>query len=169
MSRRLFQRRRKSLLTLFASDTCLLNSLDKLSTEAAEIDGANQIVIFYKIAVPVAKPGFLISFLLSMVWYWNETYLGLQLCQTVLPFLPLQSVIMHLPGNHNLRLPVDEHLPILHLNPAQKPGFLISFLLSMVWYWNETYLGALYFGANIKTLPMKLENPESGRTAGSSP
>lgn len=62
-------------------------------TEAAEIDGANQIVIFYKIAVPVAKP-----------------------------------------------------------------GFLISFLLSMVWYWNETYLGALYFGANIKTLPMKLEN-----------
>lgn len=45
-------------------------------TEAAEIDGANQIVIFLKIAVPVAKPGFLISFLLSMVWYWNETYLG---------------------------------------------------------------------------------------------
>ena len=62
-------------------------------TEAAEIDGANQIEIFTKIAVPVAKP-----------------------------------------------------------------GFLISFLLSVVWYWNETYLGSLYFGANIKTLPMKLEN-----------
>ena len=62
-------------------------------TEAAEIDGANQIVIFTKIAVPVAKP-----------------------------------------------------------------GFLISLLLSVVWYWNETYLGSLYFGANIKTLPMKLEN-----------
>ena len=62
-------------------------------TEAAEIDGANQIVIFTKIAVPVAKP-----------------------------------------------------------------GFLISFLLSVVWYWNEIYLGSLYFGANIKTLPMKLEN-----------
>ena len=62
-------------------------------TEAAEIAGANQIVIFTKIAVPVAKP-----------------------------------------------------------------GFLISFLLSVVWYWNETYLGSLYFGANIKTLPMKLEN-----------
>lgn len=62
-------------------------------TEAAEIDGANQIVIFLKIAVPVAKP-----------------------------------------------------------------GFLISFLLSTVWYWNETYLGSLYFGANIKTLPMKLES-----------
>ena len=62
-------------------------------TEAAEIDGANQIVIFTKIAVPVAKP-----------------------------------------------------------------GFLISFLLSVVWYWNEIYLGSLYFGANIKTLPMKFEN-----------
>lgn len=62
-------------------------------TEAAEIDGANQIVIFMKLAVPVAKP-----------------------------------------------------------------GFLISFILSTVWYWNETYLGSLYFGANIKTLPMKLES-----------
>ncbi|MCM1194240.1 MAG: carbohydrate ABC transporter permease [Acetatifactor muris] len=45
-------------------------------TEAAEIDGANQTVIFTRIAIPVAKPGFLISFLLSVVWYWNETYLG---------------------------------------------------------------------------------------------
>lgn len=62
-------------------------------TEAAEIDGANQIMIFTRIAIPVAKP-----------------------------------------------------------------GFLISFLLSVVWYWNETYLGSLYFGSNIKTLPMKLEN-----------
>lgn len=62
-------------------------------TEAAEIDGANQTKIFTRIAIPVAKP-----------------------------------------------------------------GFLISFLLSVVWYWNETYLGSLYFGSSIKTLPMKLEN-----------
>ncbi len=62
-------------------------------TEAAEVDGARQLVVFFKVAVPIALP-----------------------------------------------------------------GFLISFLLSTVWYWNETYLGSLYFGAEIKTLPMKLEN-----------
>ncbi len=62
-------------------------------TEAAEVDGAKQIVVFFRVAVPIAMP-----------------------------------------------------------------GFLISFLLSTVWYWNETYLASLYFGSNIKTLPMKLEN-----------
>lgn len=44
--------------------------------EAAEVDGANQFRVFFGIAVPIAKPGFLISFLLSTVWYWNETYLS---------------------------------------------------------------------------------------------
>ena len=44
--------------------------------EAAEVDGGNQFTVFFKIAVPIAKPGFLISFLLSTVWYWNETYLS---------------------------------------------------------------------------------------------
>ena len=44
--------------------------------EAAEVDGGNQATVFFNIAVPIAKPGFLISFLLSTVWYWNETYLG---------------------------------------------------------------------------------------------
>lgn len=44
--------------------------------EAAEVDGANQFQVFWKIAIPIAKPGFLISFLLSTVWYWNETYLS---------------------------------------------------------------------------------------------
>lgn len=62
-------------------------------TEAAEVDGARQTVVFFRVAVPIAKP-----------------------------------------------------------------GFLISFLLSTVWYWNETYLASLYFGSNIKTLPMKLES-----------
>ena len=37
------------------------------------------------------------------------------------------------------------------------PAYLITFLLSTVWYWNETYLASLYFGSNIKTLPIKLE------------
>lgn len=44
--------------------------------ESAEIDGANQFQIFYKIGIPLALPAYLTSFLFSFVWYWNETYIS---------------------------------------------------------------------------------------------
>lgn len=41
--------------------------------------------------------------------------------------------------------------------PQAMPGYIISFLFSFVWYWNETYLANLYFGDQIRTLPMRLQ------------
>lgn len=41
--------------------------------EAAELDGAGKYQVFYKIALPIAKPGIVLSMLFSFVWYWNET------------------------------------------------------------------------------------------------
>ena len=41
--------------------------------EAAEVDGANALTIFLKIAIPMAAPAFLITSLYAFVWYWNET------------------------------------------------------------------------------------------------
>lgn len=41
--------------------------------EAAKIDGANNFRLYYKIALPMAKPAITLSFLFSLVWYWNET------------------------------------------------------------------------------------------------
>lgn len=58
--------------------------------EAAEVDGANQIKVFLHVAMPVAKPGFLISFLLSTVWYWNETYLGSLYFGSAIKTLPIK-------------------------------------------------------------------------------
>ncbi|BCR35797.1 carbohydrate ABC transporter permease [Mariniplasma anaerobium] len=43
--------------------------------ESAEVDGASQIKIFTRIAIPLAIPSFLIVFLFSFVWYWNETFI----------------------------------------------------------------------------------------------
>ncbi|MEF3693282.1 MAG: carbohydrate ABC transporter permease [Acholeplasmataceae bacterium] len=43
--------------------------------ESAEVDGASQFRIFTHIAVPLAVPSFLIVFLFSFVWYWNETFI----------------------------------------------------------------------------------------------
>lgn len=42
--------------------------------EAARVDGATEKRIFFGIAVPLAFPAFVISFLFSFVWYWNDTY-----------------------------------------------------------------------------------------------
>jgi len=51
------------------------NMLPRSLEEAAKIDGASTFRIFYRIAVPSATPAYIIAFLFSLVWYWNETTL----------------------------------------------------------------------------------------------
>ncbi|PAK56010.1 ABC transporter permease [Paenibacillus sp. 7541] len=58
--------------------------------EAAQLDGAGHLKIFYKIAIPMASAAFIISFLFSLVWYWNETYLASIYFGESLTTLPLQ-------------------------------------------------------------------------------
>jgi len=50
--------------------------IPKSLNEAAEIDGAGQYYIFYKIAIPLAIPAYITCFLFGLVWYWNETYIS---------------------------------------------------------------------------------------------
>lgn len=42
--------------------------------EAARVDGCSEWRIFYNIALPLAIPAFVVTFLFSFVWYWNESY-----------------------------------------------------------------------------------------------
>ena len=58
--------------------------------EAASIDGAGKIKIFTKIALPTANTAIIISFLFSIVWYWNETYQSNLLFGGKLTTLPLK-------------------------------------------------------------------------------
>jgi multiple sugar transport system permease protein len=46
-------------------------------SESAEVDGANSVQIFFKIAIPMVIPAFIICVLYSFVWYWNETTLAI--------------------------------------------------------------------------------------------
>jgi multiple sugar transport system permease protein len=48
--------------------------IPKALDEAAQLDGASPIYIYFHIAVPLSLPSFVTSFLFSFVWYWNETY-----------------------------------------------------------------------------------------------
>lgn len=40
--------------------------------------------------------------------------------------------------------------------PSATPAYLISFLFSLVWYWNDTVITALYLGERWTTLPLQL-------------
>lgn len=44
-------------------------------TEAAEIDGASQLKIYWSLGLRSALPAVIVVFLLSFVFYWNETHL----------------------------------------------------------------------------------------------
>ena len=43
--------------------------------EAAMLDGAGPFKIFYRVAIPLSATMFIVAFIFSFVWYWNETYL----------------------------------------------------------------------------------------------
>lgn len=42
--------------------------------EAAQLDGASNLRVFTSINLPLAKPGFIITFVLSFAFNWNNTY-----------------------------------------------------------------------------------------------
>jgi multiple sugar transport system permease protein len=65
-------------------------SMPKVLEEAARLDGASDIEIFLRIALPTAVPAFVISIIFSVVWYWNETYLTVIFLQGGLESLPVQ-------------------------------------------------------------------------------
>jgi len=65
-------------------------SIPKTLEEAALLDGAGHLRIFFTIAIPMAVPAIIISFLFSFVWYWNETYLAAIFFGDQLTTLPLE-------------------------------------------------------------------------------
>lgn len=65
-------------------------SLPKVLEEAARLDGASDLKIFFTIALPAAVPSFIISIIFSTVWYWNETYLTVVFLEGGIQTLPMQ-------------------------------------------------------------------------------
>jgi multiple sugar transport system permease protein len=65
-------------------------SMPKSLEEAARLDGASDLRIFFQLALPAAAPAFIISFLFSTVWYWNETYLTVIFLEGGIQTLPMQ-------------------------------------------------------------------------------
>jgi multiple sugar transport system permease protein len=65
-------------------------SLPKVLEESARLDGASDLRIFLTIAVPSALPAYIVSFIFSTVWYWNETFLTVIYLEGGVTTLPMQ-------------------------------------------------------------------------------
>jgi len=65
-------------------------SFPKVLEEAARLDGASDLRIFFQVALPAAAPAFIISIIFSTVWYWNETYLTSIFLEGGIQTLPMQ-------------------------------------------------------------------------------
>lgn len=65
-------------------------SFPKVLEESARLDGASDLRIFLSIAVPAALPAYIVSFIFSVVWYWNETFLTSIFLSGGVTTLPMQ-------------------------------------------------------------------------------
>lgn len=65
-------------------------SLPKVLEESARLDGASDSRIFFTIAMPAAIPAYIVSFIFSVVWYWNETFLTVIFLEGGTTTLPMQ-------------------------------------------------------------------------------
>src|ERR687889_1240729 len=57
--------------------------------EAAVIDGANRWHVFRHIALPIAKPGITVAFILAVIFSWNNFVFGVVLAGRETPTLPV--------------------------------------------------------------------------------
>lgn len=105
----------------------------KALEEAAQIDGAGHFRIFFTIALPMAVPGIIISFLFSFVWYWNETYLASVYFGDALKTLPLQ--LQKFVATYEKMFPAEMGLSGNKLNEGIKmAGTLLSILPLLIVY-----------------------------------
>lgn len=82
--------------------------------EAARLDGANEWTIFWRVSVPTGTSAYIITFLFSLVWYWNETYLASIYFGDKLTTLPLQ--LQKFVAAYNKMFPASDGESVMKVN-----------------------------------------------------
>jgi multiple sugar transport system permease protein len=70
--------------------TQFFRSIPVALEEAAQIDGASRLSIFFRIVLPISIPAMVVVFLFSFVWHWNETYTASLYLGDAMSTLPLK-------------------------------------------------------------------------------
>lgn len=66
------------------------SSYPKSLDEAAMLDGAGSLSVFFRVAIPMAVPAIVVTFLFSFIWFWNETTQLSLLAGTAARTLPIR-------------------------------------------------------------------------------
>jgi len=78
----------------------------KVLDEAAQVDGAGPFTVFIRIAIPMAKPAFLVVGLYSIIWHWNELYITERYLQEA--YMTLPQVIEQFKSMFENSMPVED-------------------------------------------------------------
>lgn len=114
--------------------------MPRVLEEAARLDGASDLKVFLRIAVPGAVPAYVVSLIFSIVWYWNETYLTVTFLEGGIQTLPMQLSRfvqayerMYPPGTVNIFDRINEAVKLsgtfLNILPL-----LVMYILLQKWF-----------------------------------
>jgi len=108
-------------------------AVPKALEEAAQLDGAGHFKIFFIIAIPMASAAFIVSFLFSFVWYWNETYLASIYFGNNWTTMPLQ--LQRFVESFSRMFPAGQQVGGVNLNEGiEMAGTLITILPLLIVY-----------------------------------
>jgi multiple sugar transport system permease protein len=79
--------------------------LPKELEEAARLDGANQFVIFWRIMLPLARPGLLALAIFTVLWSWND-FLWPLIVNNSPDKMPISAGLASLEGQYTTNYPV---------------------------------------------------------------
>ena len=99
--------------------------------EAATIDGSGEYSTFFRIVIPISKPGIATIALLNTLAFWNEWYLSLLYIKRNKVLQPLQALLMELQRSveYLSKLVLPEMIEILGRIPTQTIRMVLCVLL----------------------------------------
>lgn len=99
--------------------------------EAAMMDGANTLKIFYKVMLPLARPAIVVVFLFSFVWNWNDFYTPTIFLHGM-PDQPLSVGVASITNAINAR--AEELGPSIYDEPMKMAAAFLMILPPLVLY-----------------------------------
>jgi raffinose/stachyose/melibiose transport system permease protein len=92
--------------------TAFMQSISREMEEAAEIDGCGKFTAFFKVILPLSKPGLATLAIYNGVMIWNEFIFAMTLTQSV-PSRTLPLAVWQYQGQYSLHIPMIMALLVL--------------------------------------------------------
>jgi putative aldouronate transport system permease protein len=103
-----------SVMNILILRNFIANAVPNSLFESAKIDGANELVLFLRIAIPIAKPALASIGLLTALGYWNDWWTPMMFISRETLF-PLQYTLYNLLASINFAAGLVNSLPVINM------------------------------------------------------